>query len=134
MELRYKKGNSYFLGASQNVYLCTILSVNKLLKTISIYWLNELQVIFRLCPIDKKSDSVSEIQISLLNSISLVYLVQIKQYMWSWTTKTVIRVFFYFLLLMYGLLGLDNIWPRYNYFQIQNLRAKETSKYWENRL
>ncbi len=93
MELRYKKGNTYFLGASQNVYLCTIHSVNELLKTISIYWLNELRVVFRLCPIDKKSDSVSEIQISLLNSISLVYLVQIKQYMWPWTTKTVIRVF-----------------------------------------
>ncbi len=70
----------------------SIHSVNESLKTISIYWPNELQVIFRLCPIDNESDSVSEIQISLLNSISLVYLVKTKQYMWPWTTKTVIRV------------------------------------------
>ncbi len=27
--------------------------------------------------------------------------------------------------LMYGLLGLDNIWPRYNYLKIWNLRVQE---------
>ncbi len=26
---------------------------------------------------------------------------------------------------MYGLLGLDNIWPRYNYLKIWNLRVKK---------
>ncbi len=41
----------------------SIHSVNESLKTISSYWPNELQVIFRLCPIDNESDSVSEIQL-----------------------------------------------------------------------
>ncbi len=36
--------------------------------------------------------------------------------------------------LMYGLLGSDNIWPRYNYLKIWNLRVQKKSKYWENRL
>ncbi len=26
---------------------------------------------------------------------------------------------------MYGLIGLDNIWPRYNYFKISNLRVQK---------
>ncbi len=26
---------------------------------------------------------------------------------------------------MYGLLGYDNIWPRYNYFKIWNLRVQK---------
>ncbi len=30
---------------------------------------------------------------------------------------------------MHGLLGYDNIWPRYNYFKIWNLRAQKTSRY-----
>ncbi len=35
---------------------------------------------------------------------------------------------------MYGLLGSDNIWLKYNYLNIWNLRVQKTSKYWENRL
>ncbi len=31
---------------------------------------------------------------------------------------------------MYGSLGSDNIWPRYRYLKIWNLRKKK-SKYWE---
>ncbi len=29
---------------------------------------------------------------------------------------------------MYGLLGSDNIWPRYNYLKIWNLRVQKTNK------
>ncbi len=29
---------------------------------------------------------------------------------------------------MYGLLGYDNIWPRYNYFKIWNLRVQNIEK------
>ncbi len=30
---------------------------------------------------------------------------------------------------MYGLLGYDNIWPRYNYLKIWNLRVQKKKKY-----
>ncbi len=33
--------------------------------------------------------------------------------------------------LMYGLLGYDNIWPRYYYLEIWNLSVQKKSKYWE---
>ncbi len=43
--------------------------------------------------------------------------------MWPWTTKPVIRIFSFLIskLSIYGLLGSDNIWPRYNYLNIWNL-------------
>ncbi len=57
--------------------------------------------------------------------------------LWPWTTKPVIRVLFFIemhasseswinkLPLMYGVLGSNNIWPRYNYLKIWNLRVQK---------
>ncbi len=53
--------------------------------------------------------------------------------MWPWTTKPVISVIFFFFLRfihhlklsMYGLLGYGNIWLRYKYLNIWNLRVKK---------
>ncbi len=66
-------------------------------------------------------------------------------YLWLWTTKPVIRVSFYKFCfftsfeniiksfpLMYDLLGQDNIWLKYNYLKIWNLRVQKSLR--ENRL
>ncbi len=49
------------------------------------------------------------------------------QYMWPWITKPVIRVHFFSLRfpLMHGLLGSDNIWRRYDYLKIWNMRVQK---------
>ncbi len=41
-----------------------------------------------------------------------------KSYIWKQNTQISFP-------LMYGLLGSDNIWPRYNYVQIWNLRVQK---------
>ncbi len=70
------------------------------------------------------------------------------EHMWAWTTKPVIRVFFFIeiysskswinkLSIDVCFVGIGQYWQywlKYNYLKIWNLRVQKKKKYWENRL